>query len=375
MKEKRSQKFRRITCGVVVGLLLICLVGAGISALSNLSLPKRPEVLDRLDPLDKVRLEEALHLKAALGESVWPGLGQASIPVSLHNQAYSFLTGYPGQPPAEWEIVAGDEFEGQPYYRKAEKEAQNFAIQVGDTWVAGMGTKSEMDTFIIELYRGFLPPVLEQIFPYRFLLQPTEVQIGGVLHESFHVLQAKEVPERLEAAEKAHQLGDRYWGADTQTLDLWKEEMNLLAKALQAKTDEEAAELTRQFLDHRQERRQQVGLSAELIDYERQLEWEEGMAKYVELEFLRQAYETQDYQPLSAMSNDASFKSYRSFKGRWSQEIIQMKLEVNQEGEVSLYQTGMAQAFLLDRLSPGWKAKAFGESIFLEDLLENAAAK
>jgi hypothetical protein len=332
-------------------------------------------LVDRLESIDKIRLEEMLHLKKALGEAVWPGLGEMNIPISLHNQTYSFLIGYPGKPPADWEVVEGDAFQLKPYYRKTDQNAQNFAILIGDTWVAGMATKTETDRFLVELYQGFLPPVIEQVFPYRLLLQPSETQIGGVLHESFHVFQALSTPERLDAAEKAHKLGERYWNADAQSLDLWKEEMNLLAKALGAKTDKDAAESAKEFLAHRQSRRQQAGLAPELIDYERQLEWEEGLAKYVELAFLRQAYESKDYQPIAAMSEDASFKAYQAFKQRWSQEIIQMKLEINQKGEVSLYQTGMAQAFLLDRLSPGWKAKALKEGVFLEDLLKEAAAK
>jgi hypothetical protein len=173
-------------------------------------------------------------------------------------------------------------------------------------------------------------------------------------------------------AEKAHQLGESYW--NTTDLDLWKEEMNLLVKALEAKTGAETVELARQFLAHREARRQQAGLLPEMVDYERQLEWEEGLAKYVELDFLKQAYETKDYQPIAEMSQDSAFKAYQAFKQRWSQELIQMKLEVNQKGEVSLYQTGMAQAFLLDRLNPGWKAVAFNEDVFLEDLLNAAAA-
>ncbi len=194
MDRKRSRKLGRISYGIVVGLAVLCLAGAGISALSNRFLPKGPEALDRLDPLDKIRLEETLHLKAALGEAVWPGLGEANIPVSLHNQAYSFLTGFDGEPPADWEVVEGDEFQGKPYHRREEKEAQNFAIPIGEAWAAGMATKSETDRFIVELYQGFLPPVIEQVFPYRLLLQPTETQIGGVLHESFHVFQTLRAP-------------------------------------------------------------------------------------------------------------------------------------------------------------------------------------
>ena len=370
--KPRSGKLRKISCGVILGLVALCLAGAALSALSNLTLPKGPERLDRLDPLDKIRLEETLHLKITLGEAVWPGLGATHIPVSLHNQTYSFLIDFENQPPADWQIVSGDDFQGKSYYRRAETDAQNFAIPVGDRWAAGMATKSETDQFIIELYQGFLPPVIEQIFPYRLLLQPTETQIGGVLHESFHVFQALNAPERLDTAEKAHQLGEDYWNRTD--LDLWKDEMNLLVKALEAKTEAETAELARQFLTHREARRQQAGLTPELVDYERQLEWEEGLAKYVELDFLKQAYETKDYLPIAEMSQDPAFKTYRSFKQRWSQELIQMKLEVNQKGEVSLYQTGMAQAFLLDRLSPGWKTKALKTNIFLEDVLKAAVA-
>jgi hypothetical protein len=37
-----------------------------------------------------------------------------------------------------------------------------------------------------------------------------------------------------------------------------------------------------------------------------------------------------------------------------------------------LYYTGMAQALLLDRLSPGWKDRAFEQGVWVEDLLRQA---
>jgi hypothetical protein len=375
MTGKMAGKLRKVTCSAILGLAVLCLVGAGISAWSNRSLPQGPQARELLDLLDKTRLEEALHLKAALGDRAWQGLGQAAIPVSLHSGEYSFPVGYPGTPPVGWEPAAGDTFGGEPYYRKREAEPQNFAIQIGDTWAAGMATKSESDRFMVEVYRGILPPVIEQIFPYRLLFQSTEVQIGGVLHECFHVLQARIVPDRLEAAEEAHRFGEAYWEAEDEALDQWKEEMNLLARSLQAGTDQEAAALAQEFLAHRQVRRVEAGLAEEMIAYERQLEWEEGLAKYLELEILRQASIAQDYMPVEEMKDDPSFKEYQTFRQRWGQEILQMKLEVNQQGEVSFYMTGMAQAFLLDRLYPGWKEKVFAEGIFLEDLLAEALGK
>lgn len=272
----RRRKLRRIVLFTLLGLAGLCLVLAGISALSNRFLPKGPEQLDRLTDLDKRRLAEALHLRASLGDRVWPGFAQMDIPVMIWNQKYAFLVGL-ANPPPEWERVPTDLFEGQPYYRKPESDPQNFAVPVGTTWAASMATKAETDAFLISAFRDFLPPVIEQVFPYRLLIQPSEVQIGAVAHESFHVLQTRLAPRRLEAAERAHRQGERYWAADDEMGADWETEIELLRRALVATDDATAADLAGQFLAQRDLRRQRVSLPTDLMDYERQLEWEEGM--------------------------------------------------------------------------------------------------
>ena len=367
-KPKRS--FRKGCLVALLSIVGLCLIAAAVSAWSNRSLPKETTAPKQLDPLDKIRLAEALHLKADLGDTLWPGFGSEPIPVSLHYDQVSFLVGYPGSPPAAWQAVSGDDFQGQVYYRKAETDQQNFAIQVGDTWVAGMATKTMTDLFLMQVYRDLLPPVIEQVFPYRLLIQPSETQIGGVIHEAFHVYQARLIPQRLEAAEEAHRLGEQYWAVDATMHTAWKEEANLLAKASSAKTDGEARLLTRQFLEQRQQRRQRANLASELVDYERWLEWEEGVAKYTEVKILQLAHEIPSYQPIPEIQADPDFKAYRNYQQRWSQENIQLKLQAGQEGETRFYQTGLAMAYLLDRLSPGWKTSAFSEGVFLEDLLQ-----
>ena len=42
------------------------------------------------------------------------------------------------------------------------------------------------------------------------------------------------------------------------------------------------------------------------------------------------------------------------------------------EGDGRFYYSGMAQAYLLDRLLPGWKQRAFEDGIWLETLLIEA---
>ncbi len=117
-----------------------------------------------------------------------------------------------------------------------------------------------------------------------------------------------------------------------------------------------------------------ITLDQALVDYERWLEWEEGMAKYVEVDSYRLASQTGGYSPLPAMADDPYFKSYRKFNSRWSQELFQLR---NPSGspETRFYNTGMAESFLLDRLKPDWKNTVMQNGIFLEDLLRQAIAE
>ena len=370
---KRQVRWRRIILGIVLGLIAVCLVGVGLSALSNQGLPQSIEDSGRLSSLDKARLAETLHLKQTLSDQVWPGLAAADIPILLWNRDFSFLVGEDiNSAPARWQVVPGDTFQGQPYYRQASDEPQNFAVQVGDRWVASVGTKLEADLFIREMFQESFPPPINQVIPYRLLIQPSEVQISAVLHEVFHVFQRANARSHFDDAELAYRDGPGYWAVDPAMSEAWQEEIETLAQALEADTGEGAADLARQFLSQRRARRQAHDLAPNLIAFERRFEWLEGLAKYVELESWRQAAETDGYQPLPAMAEDPDFDGYAKFDGRWSQEIGQMKRQADQEGDTRFYYTGMAQAALLDRLAPDWKEQAMEDGVWLEDLLESA---
>jgi hypothetical protein len=361
----------RVLAFVAGGTLLLCAIVALLSAASNRNLPTGPKETDRLSALDQARLAETFHLKQVLGENVWPGWGRADIPVLIWNRDYSLLVGHPA-PPADWEPVPGDAFQGQDYYRQVTDDSQNFAVSVGDRWVASMATKWETDAFVIDMIRDVLPSPLRPLFPYRLLIQPSEVQMSGVLHETFHAYQAQVAPVRLEEAEQAHGRGERYWRVDAAMHQAWDQEIDLLASALEAESNENARALARQFLDQRARRRSAHDLDAALIGYERQLEWEEGLAKYVELAIWREAYAVKEYEPLSILAGDPDFGQYATFPRRWSQEIGQMRRQATREGETRFYYTGMAQAALLDRLLPGWQDRIWADGVWLETLLAEA---
>jgi hypothetical protein len=372
MTPKNQSCLKRILLAFSA-LLGLCLLLAFVSLISNRNLPTE-ESFDTLSPLEKARLLEAWHLRATLGDRAWPGWGRAEIPVIIWNRSYEFLSGCKGNIPPGWSKVPGEDLNGQTYYRRAAVDPQNFAIQIGDEWAASMATKQTTDRFLIDTFQENLPIPLKQLFPYRFLIQPSETQIGGVLHESFHVFQYQNAPERMAKAEAAHKRGKEYGTAAEAFQSEWKEESDLLADALEAKTKAEKIELVRRFLAAREARRRNANLDDNLVDYERWLEWEEGTAKYMEVNALRMAGATPAYHALTKMKVDSDFKQYRKVDQRWSQELFQLRYQTT-SGETQLYMTGMALAFLLDDIMPDWKDQYWTDGVFLEDLLRQAVTE
>jgi hypothetical protein len=362
---------RKVILLFAIGIISLCILAAGISTLSNLSLPARPEGMNAISPIDKARLAETLRLKEALGEEVWPSWGRMDIPIVLWTEEASFLIGYPFQP-SGWEIVQDDTFSGQPYYWQETENHENFAVLIDDHWAASMGTKWEADHFLISQFQEMFPSPIDKMIPYRLFIQPTEVQMTGVLHETFHVFQAISAPDKLESAEDRYGIEEDYWEIDEQMGNDWKEEVNLLTQALDAKTDDELKGLVEKFLEQRQNRRTIHDLGRDMVDFERLIEWEEGLAKYIEIAMWKKAFSSPGYQSTTEMAQDPDFHNYETFERRWRQEIMTMKNQAIRQGDTRFYYTGMAQAFLLDRLMPDWKNRIMEENVWLDDLLMEA---
>ena len=133
-----------------------------------------------------------------------------------------------------------------------------------------------------------------------------------------------------------------------------------LAAALRAPTDAAARESARAFLDTRRGRRQASRLSADLVAYERDLEWEEGLAKHVEIKF----------HEVAAAHGWSGYPAGAPF---WQEELARVDGRLSERGgDYRFYLSGMAQARLLDRLAPGWTARALAEDVSLEELLAEA---
>ncbi len=388
MKPTKSSNFKKGCLLIPLSLLGLFLLLVAVSALSNIGLPQHSTTLDHLDDLEKARLSEVLHLRAALGNTIWPGWAQADIPLLVYNEQYAFLVGYPNPPAGwkkipsmeqrggPWEVVPDDTFEGHPYYRSPltdpQKTPQSFTVRVGDRWVATLQTREFSQVEFYRQFRQDLPPIISNLVPLRLvwslLMGKTDAYIAGLEHESFHAYQGMLAADQLSASESMYSVEETYpFDAMEQP---WKQEMKLLIQAAQASTDAGAIDFARQFLQLRATRRE--GLTSDQVELERLREWEEGLAKYAELEITRQAGADPVYQPVDAISQDKAFKYYRDRQKFWTEQLKEATITQGRSGDTRFYYSGNALAVVLDRLSPGWKMNALPGSDYLDELLQQA---
>lgn len=302
---------------------------------------------ERLQASDKAEVEAALELKSSGGDSIWPGYAAARTPIVLFGPRYEFFMG-PGRPPSGWAIVAGDDFGGRPYFRREAKDAQAFAVKVGKEWTGCAPT--------LALMNGKSP-----------LKLGADIHVVMILHETFHAFQADKAPGRFRAALADYKSESRYPFKDKDFAAAWTEEGAALAAALKAADNDGAARLARKFLEVRQARRERVPLDADLLAYEQDIEWLEGLAEYAELGF----YELAGRGGPPPSSAGIRFATRLPFMLQWDFVRLERQLG-SQDGDLRFYLSGMAQARLLDRFAPGWKSKTPLERVRLEDLLRAA---
>jgi hypothetical protein len=375
----------------------LCIVGMGLAALSNIGLAETSEVVERLDEREKLRVVEAYHLRQSLGGQVWPGFETADIPVLLFNEEYAFLLNYPDPPPgwerppgmqahgAAWTRVPDDEFQGRVYYRQPEPRAGErigaFTVRVGERWAASMTTWEYGQIRLVEYIREDLPEWFQPVFPFRLAagMFTGDWQALAIVHESFHAHQAELALQKLIEAEEAIQRHeDDYPWLVFALEEHWRPESQALAEVMTAAysvdggglSPELAEELAVRFIEARRERRVNMEMTPEVAAYEQSREWLEGLALYVEMETFRLA-SGPDYTPTIGREEDPAFRDYGGFQRRWS-DIYNRMRRVSNRSDALFYSTGMAQALLLDSLSPGWKERTFEPDATLESLIEDA---
>jgi len=317
-------------------------------------------------------LDDQAHVAAAhlligdFGETAWPGFSSPP-PLLLRAASGEFLLGHPS-PPAEFVSVPGLEIGGEPvYYTDEPLTPAPIASSwpIGDLWGAALPVRDDFQVILDEML-GEGTVILDETNHVRVLV-----------HEMFHAFQLnhlgglQNLPPDLLGPDGMEWLAEVTESEMAELNAAHASEGSALRAALEAETEDEARALAAEFLRLRQARYAalKARYAPDLISYERSVEWIEGPARFVELALIQRAPELdQDRLPAPLVFQDPD--------SLWIEFLDQLADPGAIPGGIRERYTAMGagQAFLLDRLSPGWQTRVLDDGLPFEDVLAEIAA-
>jgi len=307
---------------------------------------------------DWARLGEIWRVVETLGPRVWSGWGEERVPLLLQVGDADYLIGHPS-PPEGFDPVTNLEVAGARVLRRAGHLAPSIGVQpLGDRLGVALLPRAEMQAFVDGLL-GAGVVVLDDVQYVRW-----------AAHEAFHAHQLEQMA--MDLPRFGFEGNEMEYGAQLGALDGFTsrlaDEARLLRSALDASDDTLLREKVAAFLAARESRR--ANGPGDVAGYERAVEWSEGLARYTDVRLLEAA--GSDYAPSAAFV--ALGAEYAEPEETWQAAIAWLDDLSSVPGTVRdrYYELGAAQAYLLDRLMPGWRPRAFPGGESLEALLAAA---
>lgn len=361
---RKGDEMRKYLRFMLITILLVGVGLTGLVVLNDREAGRRNQIYDQasLTGLDKVSLEETFSLHEQLGNKLWPGFADAEIPIIIFNDTYEFISGIDDPGPG-WQLVEGDNINLNRYYYRPAQNPQAFTTKLDSGWAASMTSLNVLNREIFLMLRQELPRPFNRLLPHQLVTYGNDYHITTFIHESFHAFQALTARDKFDQAQRVYGQENLYPYQDDDFRAAWNEEGKLLSAALAAERSPEKLELIAEFLLKREQRRSSARLSPADLAYEKNLEWLEGLAKYIEIEF----YE------LAADSSELTDVDFASDPKYWDEDIKRLSGSLGEhDGHNRFYLSGMAQAQLLQQLGVvGWKEQVMEEDVFLDDMLEN----
>jgi hypothetical protein len=315
----------------------VCAQPAGQST-AEAGAPSRP-----LGAIDVGRLRELCHVAATLGDELWPGFSPCDVPIAVNNDDWQeMLVGHP-EPPEVFRPFEDHELKGRPVLIR--DGATRYGPKRGGWSIPLAGHET---AYVSTLDVG-----------------STERYIALLMHECFHVYQGR--LDRPESGGAEPPEDDAAYSA------MIRLESRVLHAALVADEAEEVRELAAMFVAVRRARRE--ALDAEIVRAEDEGEFSEGTASYVTARMYRLLAERGGIEPVAAGA-DSLYGGFAGASERY-EELVEGVLPPPDEPVTffhAMYQHGMAQGLLLDRLRTGWKAELVDQGASLTTLLERAVA-
>ena len=338
----------------------------------------------KIDPALFIYLDECRAVMRAAGEAIWKGWDLSNTPILFYRPGVQdILIGYPHKPAGFREITGFNPLGGETiYYRDGttfiDTDGQNTVtdidgvktLVVADTF---SNQRNQLNGVLLGRDKDFARTWLEN---WNFLPDDPYGQMAMILHEGFHAFQDAQAPDKgpNEMAAVDYPLLDAANNAS------WALEAVLMRDALLPGSADTRAAKIRELVAVRTERR--AGLNKESIDYEDRTEYLEGLAKYIEFRFLREAQALEPDPRLFFVHGFTGFgpklEEVRDKAVLRLKDVVAASVDMtgNKFGvgplRFRLYSSGAALALLLDEVAPGWKAGIFKDGAYLFDELKKA---
>jgi len=370
--------------------LVLCFVFLVTSSAFAHAMPKKanadrtePTASLRVDPLLLAEAGEVWRLIASPNNPVWPGWDASGTPLLFYlPNEQDVLINHPRPPQGFLRYRGPARFPGGRIFLK---DGPTLIAQDGQntsTDVAGIRTLVVADTLsnLRERVSGLLQnnrPAEEKVQGLHFSALATDPyeQLGLVIHEAFHVFQDKQAPDK-----RANEMLLLYYPVlSVQNNVEFAQEATALAEALRATDTPAFRRAAVRWLALRKDRRS--GLPPKAVEYEDEVEFTEGLAKYTEYRLFQVLKGTA---PGPAMFWAQGFVGYDDLAPQRERLIEQMVQGMSGATVVNndpygtaparwrLYFSGMAVGVMLDRLSPGWKKGIFSPGVSLTSLVDEA---
>ena len=309
---------------------------------------------------DWARVGEAIRLMGDAGSDVWAGWGDSLPPMILETEQDDWIVAAP--PGIDGLVAAPDlEVEGFDVRRRPGR------------LVPGIGVQKLASGYAVAILpRPELQSLVDRVLGEGAITLDEVEYVRWIVHESFHVFEIEAMSGSLPLF--------GFTGSDMALveelsavpghLDGVARDGELLLAALRSTGDEETIAAIRRFFEARAERRSTV--DEQVVALERGVEWTEGLARYADVRLLQAA--GSEYTPSAGFLGLGA--GYPEAEATWEDAIAWLADLHQVPGTLRdwHYELGAAQAYLLDRVMPGWQPRALPGGEALEDLLAEAVA-
>lgn len=350
---------------IAATLLAATILGACATAAPRTPDPVRAAIasdtLPMLPTTDRVRLAEAFRLADAVGDHVWEGWSRAPFAILLVTPEHEFLLRHP-DPSNDFTRIAYDSLLATEVFVRSRVFPPNL--------LAAFPAVGNVPTIVVG------QPANTNQTSTRWVL--------SVLHEHFHQLQYAQPDYYPGVAALDLSRGDTtgmwmlnypfpYDSAAVQAhFVAWTRALEIVLARRPAIWMEhdplERDPMVREVNDTRG--RLRAMLSTEDERYLAFQMWQEGVARYTELQVARHAA-APNYTPSEAFRVLPDYTEYAAAAAAIEQSIRTglANVELSRSKRVAFYAAGAATALMLDAAVPGWRAHYFAQCFSLEQLL------